>query len=392
MRVVIKATALGKDGIGYYTQTLLDGLGAAEAESQPAGLEFVALTDSKELVDVAREWPHFETVFVENASTWWEHIRLPVLLAENSIDLYHSPAFSLPSVKACLYVPTVHNCIPTLFPGQVGENFSHYFREWAPRWFRAADHLLCNSQHTAHDLSHLYGVSPDDISVVHHTGNPDMIRVTDDGAAERALARLGINRPFILMVGRVELRKNISGMLQAFGLLTRQTTEPLLLVLAGPRDPRAFDPDGIIPPLGCHGDVLVTGHVTEEELAALYSSAAVFCFPTFYEGFGRPLLEAMQCGTPVVTTRVSSLREVGGDACLYVSPYDPQELAQALYRVLTDATLRAEMIAKGKARAAEFTVERMARETLAVYERVASAGVGRSSRARRRLVRNEAIA
>lgn len=325
-----------------------------------------------------------EYLFVEDPSPAWEQFRLPDLLDEHRVDLYHSPAFSLPLVKTCRYLPTVHDCIPVLFPHLVGPDFAAYFRRWAPRWFRSADHLLCNSAHTAHDLTHLYGVAPEDLSVVEHTGNPGFTEVTEPRTIEETHRRLGIDAPFVLMVGRVELRKNVAGMLEAFALLRQRGLGPLPLVFAGARAADAHDPAGLLPPVGRHGDVLVTGKVCEQDLRVLYSTAAAYCFPSFYEGFGRPLLEAMQCGTPVVTTRVSSLPEVGGDACLYVSPYDAAELADALQRVLTDGALRERLVQRGSARARQFTAERMAAETLEVYERV---GSGEGRRRRREVAR-----
>lgn len=365
MRVAVKATSLGGDGIGYYTRTLAEGLGALQSD-----LEFVLLTDCTELISASEAWPKFEAVRVESPSAWWEQFVLPEWLDENRIDLYHNPSFSLPLVKPCRYLTTVHDCIPVLFPEMVGPAFTRYFSTWAPHWFKIADHLLCNSHHTAHDLVHLYGVSPDDTSVVYHTGNACMKAVREPDAISQVKAKFGIDRPFILMVGRVELRKNVKGMLEAFSLLSQMDVEPHLLVFAGSRVPDAHDPDGLLPNIGRRGDIIVTGHTSEAEMAALYSSASVYCFPTFYEGFGRPLLEAMQCNAPIVTSRTSSLPEVGGDACLYVSPYHPREIATALYRVLTDDALRSVLIARGAERAKQFTTERMARETLAVYERV----------------------
>lgn len=377
MRIAIKATGVGGDGIGYYIRTLMEGLGTSGSDH-----EFILLTDSLELTSASEHWPNVETTCIESFSPWWEQFRLPDWLEERAIDLYHSPAFSLPLVKTCRYMPTVHDCIPVLFPELVGPDFTQYFTHHAPSWFKSADHLLCNSHHTAHDLIHLYGVAPGDVSVVYHTGNASM-RPAGPESIAAVRKKLGIDRPFILAVGRVELRKNVEGMLQAHRILSQMDIEPPLLVFAGARVSNAFDPEGLLPPVGKHGNMVVTGLIPEEELAALYSSAAVYCFPTFYEGFGRPVLEAMQCGAPVVTTRVSSLPEVGGDACLYVSPYDPEELAHALYRVLTDAALRSELVAKGVKQASEFTVERMTRETLAVYEKVLSTGDG-AHRSRRR--------
>jgi glycosyltransferase involved in cell wall biosynthesis len=272
-------------------------------------------------------------------------------------------------VKPCAYVATVHDCIPRLFPEYAPSWLADFFARQALTWLRLADHLICVSRHTAHDLQHLYGLPPERMTVVYQSVAEQLQPVADSARVGRVQGKFGIDGPYVLTVGRVELRKNARGLRQALEVL-RAEFPGLLLVWAGPREADAYDPEGILPVAGRQGPVVVTGYVTEAELAALYTGAAVFCFPSFYEGFGRPVLEAMQCGAPVVTSRVSSLPEVGGEACLYVSPQDPEEIAAALRRVLTDGALRAELVAAGRQRAAEFTAARQGRETWAVYERV----------------------
>jgi len=172
----------------------------------------------------------------------------------------------------------------------------------------------------------------------------------------------------------VELRKNVAGLLRAFEAVRAEHGDDLLLVFAGPRDADAYDPDGALPHRGRHGNVLVTGYVPSQDLAALYTGCEVFCFPSFYEGFGIPVLEAMRCGAPVVTSRVSSLPEVAGEAALYANPYDPDDIADKLLQVLTDSELREQMRQRGFAQAQRFSLQRCGEQTAAVYEKLAAAG------------------
>ena len=308
---------------------------------------------------------------IERPDPLWEQLHLPALIEDLGIDVYHNPAFGLPVVKTCALVCTVHDCIPRLFPEYSPPWLQGFFNRWAPTWLRLADRMACASAHTRHDLHHLYGVPDAKADVVYQAANPRLRRVENPARLAAVKAKYGIEKPFVLSVGRVELRKNVGGLLEAFRLLRALHGHHWQLVFAGPRDADAHDPAGILPPEGHRGDVIVTGYVSNADLAALYSAAEAFCFPSFYEGFGRPILEALQCGAPTVTSPISSMPEVAGDAAIYASPYDPAELAASLARVLQDSNLQAELRGKGYQQAARFTPENYARGMVAVYEEAA---------------------
>jgi glycosyltransferase involved in cell wall biosynthesis len=366
LRIAINAcSAAGRaTGIGHYAVSLCEALAALDP-----GHEFLLIRGRGE--SLLRPHPRLREVVIERPDPMWEQLHLPSLIEDLGVDVYHNPAFGLPVVKTCALVCTVHDCIPRLFPEYSPPWLQGFFNQWAPTWLRLADRMACASAHTRHDLHHLYGVPDDKAEVVYQATDPRLRRVEDSARLAEVRARYGIERPFILSVGRVELRKNVRGLLEAFRLLCTLQGSHWQLVFAGPRDADAHDPEGILPLEGCRGDVVVTGYVPIEDLAALYSAAEVFCFPSFYEGFGRPILEALQCGAPTVTSPISSMPEVGGDAAVYASPYDPPELAQALARVLQDAGLQTNMREKGYRQAGRFTPEAYARGMVAVYEKAA---------------------
>jgi glycosyltransferase involved in cell wall biosynthesis len=189
------------------------------------------------------------------------------------------------------------------------------------------------------------------------------------------IRRYGIRRPYCLFVGNLEPRKNLPRLIEAFGLLRRHGLAPAdlpQLVLAGTR---GWLSSGIFRAAAGQGleapDIVFTGYVPPADLPALYAGAACFVFPSLYEGFGLPVLEAMACGTPVVASTASSLPEVAGDAALLVDPHDVEGLAGALRRLWGDAELRADLRERGLQRATLYSWERTARLTLDVYERVA---------------------
>lgn len=352
-------------GIGHHAANLLNALAASHSD-----LQYVAFCGG----DAAnRQWdaPNIRNIAVRTTGSMWEQLELPTLLQEHRVDVYHNPAFGLPVVKTARLVCTVHDAIPRLFPAYAPVWLRDFFEHLAPTWLRLADQIICVSEHTRHDITHLYGVDPAKTTVVYQTANPALGPVADPGRLEATKRRLGVDAPYVLCVGRVELRKNVGGMLEAFRLLQAQSQQPLLLVFAGPRDDGAYDPHQVLPPVGRSGDVLVTGYVSTDDLAALYSGCEVFCFPSFYEGFGIPIVEAMQCGAPVVTSRVSSMPEIGAGAARYVDPYDPQSIAETILEVMTDRALRDRMVAEGLQRARIFSPERFATETEAVYRKAA---------------------
>ncbi|HEY3062081.1 MAG TPA: glycosyltransferase family 1 protein [Chloroflexota bacterium] len=307
----------------------------------------------------------------------WHRAKVPLAAdwLSGPVDVYHSPDFVLPPLRRARGILTVHDLAFLMRPECADAHLRAYLEEVVPRSVRRADYIIADSENTRNDLVVLLGVHPNAVSVVPGGVEHRFVPVTDASALAEARARLGVgDNPFILAIGVIEPRKNLSLLMDAFGLLKRRQIGPpnLKLVLAGGN---GWLVDGILEhhaasPL--HADMLLPGFIADELLPAVYSAAEVLAFPSLYEGFGLPILEAMACGTPVVASRASCLPEVAEGAAIMVDPDDVEDLAGALERALTDADLRARLIERGHERAAEYTWQRAAERLLDVYRLVVS--------------------
>jgi glycosyltransferase involved in cell wall biosynthesis len=214
-----------------------------------------------------------------------------------------------------------------------------------------------------------YGISPNKIDVVHHGLSPQF-RPLDGAAVAEACARYGLGAPgsYLLYVGTVQPRKNLARLIDAFAQVARQEAggAALRLVIAGKRGWLTEEIERRAAASGVAGQVLFPGFVADADLPALLSGALAFVFPSLYEGFGMPVLEAMACATPVLTSTTSALPEVAGDAALLVDPHDTEAIAEGIARLLSDAALRERLRERGMQRAAQFTWHRCASETLRV--------------------------
>ncbi|MFL7790601.1 MAG: glycosyltransferase family 4 protein [Anaerolineae bacterium] len=285
------------------------------------------------------------------------------------LDLLHSPDFIPPAFGYRRCVITVHDLNFLYYPQFLTAESRRYYNgqiEWA---VRRADHILADSYATKRDLASMLSVEPEKVTVVHLAADPAYRPLTGEEARDVA-AQYGLEPGYLLFVGTLEPRKNLPGLLQAYRLLrdARTTDEPLVLVGG-----KGWLYDEIferVETLQLTQHVRFLHDVPDVDLPGLYSAAGLLTTPSFYEGFGLPALEAMSFGTPVVVSDRASLPEVVGEAGLLVNPDDPEDIAQALARVLTEEPLRARMREQGLAQAARFTWDKAARETLAVYGEV----------------------
>jgi glycosyltransferase involved in cell wall biosynthesis len=289
----------------------------------------------------------------------WSQLRLPIELWLRRPDLTFVPAHAVPFAAPGRTLTVVHDLAYERFPSAYGWAQREYLR-LTTRWAeQRCSRLLAVSEATRHDLAELHGVAPERVVVVHPGGGEPSRSGPRKLRAEAAgrLAQLGVRPPFALTVGRIEPRKN-----QMAGLGAVARLKGLQLVLAGPV--RDSDMAGR---LAASDRSRLLGLVGEDDLALLYETAAVLLFPSLYEGFGFPVLEAMRRGLPVVCGRVSSLPEVAGQAAEYVDdPRDEAALAAALDRVLSDEDRRRQLSKQGRSRAAGFTWERCAQRVLEV--------------------------
>jgi glycosyltransferase involved in cell wall biosynthesis len=297
----------------------------------------------------------------------WYRLRLPlwVELFCGKLDIFHSPDFALPPVRRAHTVLTVHDLSFMRVPECSPPSLRTYLLRAVPSSVRRADLVLADSESTRSDVIELLGVSPDRVRVIYPGVDEGFQRVRDTQVLAAVRRRYQLPERFVLSVGTLQPRKNLNRLVEAYAQ-ARMDTDVKLVIAGG----TGWLYEGIfrrVEELGLQGDVYFPGYVVDEHLPALYTLADLFVFPSLYEGFGLPPLEAMACGTPVVTSNVSSLPEVVGDAALMVDPRDVVALANAMVQVLGDPCLRSGMVQRGLAQAQGFTWLRAAQELLRLY-------------------------
>jgi len=290
---------------------------------------------------------------------------------ELKLDLIHDPTGTAPLYFAQQHtttVTTIHDVFAWTLPGHSSLLDNLIYKHWLPYSSPRTDAIITVSTQSQADILKYLLPEPEKINIIPY-GVAPIFRPNRSNYSEPVLYnKFGISRPYVLYVGALTQRKNLVRLLQAFKKVSSCYPE-LLLVLAGPRSWKQSPIESTIVELDLAKDVLLTGPLTDKELPELYNGADLFVFPSLYEGFGLPVLEAMACGTPVVTSNTSSLPEVAGEAALLVDPTDVEALANAMIRVLADPVLAARMREQGLCQASQFTWERTARETVSLYER-----------------------
>jgi glycosyltransferase involved in cell wall biosynthesis len=352
-------------GIHGYIAQLLRWLPAADARLRyTAFANRAAAALIGELPVRSTRWPTMRPW----ARLVWEQFVQPLVARQAGLDLLHGLAFVLPLAQPCPTIVTVHDLSFTLFPGLFRGVNAAYLRLFTRLSCGRATRIIADSENTRADVIRLYGVPGQRVKAIPLGVDARFHPRPPDAVAEFRRAHCLPDR-FILFVGTLEPRKNLIKLIEAFSSITSKTSD-LKLVLVGGKGWYYAPVLAVVERLNLGERVILAGYVSADELPLWYAAADVFAFPSRYEGFGVPVLEAMACGTPVVTSTASSLPEVAGDAALTVSPDDVDGLAEALRRALTDTAWREEARAQGIARAATFTWESTARRTARVYRQV----------------------
>ena len=370
VRVGIDARLLGdfRSGIGRYTSYLVEELGAL-----PGPEEYTLFLDGPPRGQVGN--PRLTPYVIENRHRLlWSFHSLPLKLRRLQLDCFHSvTGYELPFVKRSAFVSTVHDLIPLRFPALTPWRYRMAFRLLIRRAIRVADRIIAVSESTRRDLIELLHAPVERIRVIHEAVD-DRFRPLGNQEILAALRlRYSLPHRFLLFVGLLEPKKNLSGLLQAIACLRRAGRWPsdLRLVVVGDQGWAVGNLPQLVGVLGLEGIVRFLGYVPDSDLPSLYGAAEAFVFPSLYEGFGLPVVEAMACGTPVVASNRGSLPEVAGDAALLLEPDEPEGLAEGIYQVITDPALREEYRQRGLQRARAFSWRRAAEATLTVYHEAA---------------------
>lgn len=300
----------------------------------------------------------------------WEQLALPLVARRQRFDVLHGTVNVLPLLASAPGVITVHDLSFLRLPERLAGARVRYLKAAVAASVRKAQGVIAVSYHTSQELMELLAVPPERIQVVPSGVDARFQPMPAETVADFRREHFQ-GRPFILHVGTLEPRKNLDVLLRAFAAARAAGDLPHVLALVGGRGWMYQPLFALVAGLGLQQHVAFLDFVPAEELPLWYNSSDLFAYPSAYEGFGLPVLEAMACGAPVITTAGSALGELVGSAGMTVQPGSSEALEAAITRVLEDATLRDEMSRLGRMRAAEFSWERTARETVAVYEQVA---------------------
>lgn len=367
MRIAINCRSIltrKPTGIGRYTSELIQYLKKIDQKNQ------YSLYARLKLIDFKRRFPDIGN---KNFSPKFDYFNAGPQKILGKIDVYHAPSPELLNIGNCKIVVTVHDLIYRAFPqGHTPRTVAmtdEQFKDIVAR----ADKIICTSEHTRKDLHHFFSLPPEKSCVVYQGVDQDVfyrIEPKELSEAQHFFKKSGIVLPYLLCVGTIEPRKNLTHLLKAFALLLDQKKFSGQLVVVGMKGWMSEDLKQRIEDLKLDSKVVFMGFVSDDELRILYNKAEVFVFPSFYEGFGFPIVEAMSCGAPVVTSKASSCAEVAGDAALTVDPHSPEDIARTIARVLQDGLARNALIEKGLKRSQEFSFLKTAQETLKVYQEV----------------------
>jgi glycosyltransferase involved in cell wall biosynthesis len=367
VRIGIDARKLHDFGIGTYIRNLLRQLARMDRQT-----EFVILCRPEDRETLAALGENFRAV-VQTAPNYSvsEQVRIPLALAREGVTLFHAPHYVLPPLVRCKAVVTIHDCIHLMFPQYLPNRFAYtYARTSIALAARRATRIMTVSESSKRDILRFVDTEPDKIDVIYNAYDDRFAIDPLEEDVVRVRERYQLQSEFVLYAGNVKPHKNLERLIEAFHLVRNRGLDHLKLVLIGDEISKYTALRRAVHHHQLHKYVRFLGYLPEETLAVMYRLAGVFVFPSLYEGFGLPPLEAMASGTPVVTSNVSSLPEVAGDAAVLVDPYDPRAIADGIYQVLTDEDLRRDLRRKGLARAGMFSWEQSVRRVRAIYDEV----------------------
>jgi glycosyltransferase involved in cell wall biosynthesis len=380
MRVAIDIRRAGDYGIGTYIRNIVNQLARLDRATQYLLIgqrehlkEFDPLPQNFELLDYPAEPASLRT-----------HAHLPFLLHRRHADILHIPWFYAPALLPCRLVITVHDLMDVLFPPAAASALRQAARLFLARRALARAHrILAVSHSSKRELSRVFAIPESKIEVIYNALDERFLREPLPADADRILERHAVNYPFVLYAGNIKPQKNLTRLIEAFAvakadLRDHHELSQLKLLVIGDELTKHPDLRRAVVRTRVREDVRFLGFVPYPVLRVFYARARAFLFPSLYEGFGLPPLEAMAHGTPVVTSNVSSLPEVFGHAALLVNPENVFDIARGIRQILTEGVLRESLIRRGYELVHRFSWERSAQQVRDVYEAV---GLGRTAQA-----------
>jgi glycosyltransferase involved in cell wall biosynthesis len=302
----------------------------------------------------------------------WRHLRLPLQMRKDGCDLHFSPSYFVPLLKVCPYVVAVFDITFKVHPEWFAQDKRMLFDAIFWRKVAKAEAIITSSEYSKQDLIAYLGVGPERIRVIYPGVESHFRPLRDEANLDRIRTKYGMGDEFILTVGALHTRRNVPRLLQALARIESDSGRPQDILFVGSQAPFSppIDVAALAREAGLQGKTGVVDYVAEEDLVRLYNACTLLAYPSLYEGFGLPVLEALACGTPVVCSNVTSIPEVAGDAALYFDPYNVDDMVVALGTALHDPALRDRLGRAGIERAGLFSWRAAAESTLALFDEV----------------------
>jgi glycosyltransferase involved in cell wall biosynthesis len=370
LRIAIDARKLHDHGIGTYVRNLV-----RELSRQAHDDEYVLLCRPGDAEFVSSLGPRFRP-HVERSGNYSirEQIAVPLALARLHAQVFHAPHYVVSPLTRCPYVVTIHDCIHLRFPEYLPNRLALTYARRVMRVAAArARRILTVSEASKQDILHYLRVPADKVEVIYNGLDEALATLTSPEEVDRVRGRFQLTSPFVLYAGNVKPHKNVDRLIEAYALFRRQGFHDVKLLIIGDDVSKYKNLRRLVHRFQLHQHVRFLGFVPDATLAVLYQLASVFVFPSLFEGFGLPPLEAMALGAPVITSNVSSLPEVVGDAAILIDPRDAGAIAGAMARVLGDPVLRADLVRRGHERVKAFSWARAVARVHEVYREVGAA-------------------
>ena len=362
----VDARKLVDFGIGSYIRNLLE---AVSARPEAERYRFRVYARKGDRDAMPRLPGNFEVVEEDSPGySLSELTRFAFRLFRDRLDLFHATHYVLPPLKSRAVV-TIHDIIHLLYPQFLPNRAALvYARVMIRRALVRADRIITVSYNSKRDLVDYFGISPSRIEVIYNGVSPRFRADLPRDDADRVAQKYGLARPYLLFIGGEKPHKNVQNVVRAFAEARRRRADlPHFLVLAGPMPTNTARIDALIAALDVGRSIVRPGRIAEEDLPGLFAGADVLLYPTLYEGFGLPVVEAMACGTPVLTSSTSALQEIAGGYAYLVDPLDVDAIARGIVLLTTDPKVRSDFVLLGRKRARDFSWDRAAERTLEVY-------------------------
>ncbi|MFC1726291.1 glycosyltransferase family 4 protein [candidate division KSB1 bacterium] len=352
-------------GVGIYSKKLIENLLKVDKEN-----EYFLFSPQ----DLNLNGDNINIIKVKNFRSrarriMYENFQLHSSIKKLDLDIFHSPHFILPKGIKTKSVITVHDMVYKLFNHTLPYSKSLYYNLLMPESLKKVSAIITISNTTRNIIASEYPHLKDKIFVTYLSSGFENFTNTDPAQSEEIIKKYNIKGPYILFVSTIEPRKNLEGLLTALNYIERKDIKLVIVGSLGWKYKNVFR---ILKKYNLSERVIFTNSVSNEEIKAIYSKSEAFIYPSFYEGFGIPILEAMRAGTPVITSGLGATKEVAGDAALFINPYNPDSITNAINTLLSNDRIRTNLTKKGFERIKQFSWEKTALETLKIYKQIVS--------------------